>query len=135
MFYILGSVLAGHVISKSQVPTRIDCAFVCLRNQRCVSYNFEEGNKAVHECELNSEGKDRKSANLTSKAGYSYYGTERNVSNSRHVSVFSLEIRLKAAGDIEPAPSGLPVSDWAQVVLAATLTIDVTVCCFSSRIT
>jgi len=92
MFYILGSVLAGHVISKSLVPTRIDCAFVCLRNQRCVSYNFEEGNKAVHECghELNSEGKDSKSANLTSKAGYSYYGTERNVSNSRHVSVFSL---------------------------------------------
>ena len=94
MFYIIGSVLAGDVISKSQVPTRIDCAFECLRSQRCLSYNYEEGNKELHECELNSERKEEcKSANLTSKAGYSYYGTERNVNSSCN---FSLEIRLKA---------------------------------------
>ena len=77
-----GYVLAGHVISKSQVPTRIDCAFECLSSLRCVSYNYEEGNRELHDCELNSEKKDCKCANLTGKAGYSYYGTRRNVSNS-----------------------------------------------------
>lgn len=79
---MIGSVLLGHVISKSQVPTRIDCAFECLTSPRCVSYNYQEGNKALHECELNSESKEYKPANLTGKAGYSYYGTGRNVSNS-----------------------------------------------------
>ena len=74
-------VLAGHVISKSQVPSRIDCSFNCLSDQRCVSYNYEEGNKAIHECELNSESKETKSSNLTSKQGYFYHGTEKNVSN------------------------------------------------------
>ena len=80
-FDIIGSVLVGHVFSKSLVPTRIDCAFECLASQRCVSYNYEEGKKELHECELNSERNESKSANLTDKAGYSYYGTQRNVSN------------------------------------------------------
>jgi len=75
-----GYVLAGHVISKSQVSTRIDCAFECLSSLLCISYNYEEGNTKLHECELNSKRKDYKAANLTGKAGYSYYGTGRNVS-------------------------------------------------------
>lgn len=82
IFDIIESALAGHVVSKSQVPTHIDCAFECLSSQRCVSYNYEEGNKALHECELNSETKESKPTNLTGKAGHSYYGTGRNVSNS-----------------------------------------------------
>lgn len=82
IFNIIDSVLVGHVISASQVPTRIDCAFECLSSLRCVSYNYEEGNKVLHECELNSERKESKSDNFTGKAGYSYYGTKENVSNS-----------------------------------------------------
>ncbi|KAL9959751.1 hypothetical protein ACROYT_G033106 [Oculina patagonica] len=76
---IEGSVLDGYVISKSQVPSRIDCTFECLNDQRCASYNYEEGNKALHECELNSESKKTKPTNLTDKEGYSYYGTGKNV--------------------------------------------------------
>ncbi|XP_078384724.1 uncharacterized protein LOC144667190 [Oculina patagonica] len=76
---IEGSVLDGHVISRYQVPSRIDCTFECLNDQRCASYNYEEGNKALHECELNSESKETKPSNLTGKDGYSYYGTGKNV--------------------------------------------------------
>lgn len=70
------------MISKCQVPTPMDCAFECLSSPRCVSYNYEEGNKELHECELNSERKECKTGNLTDKAGYSYYGTEKDVSKS-----------------------------------------------------
>ena len=70
------------MIDTSQVPSRTDCSFDCLSNQRCVSYNYEGGDKAVHQCELNSENKETKSSDLTNRAGYSYYGTGRNVSQS-----------------------------------------------------
>ena len=80
-FGILDTVLAGYVISKSQAPSRMDCAFDCLSDQRCGSYNYEEGDKVLHVCELNSECKESKPSNLTGKAGYSYYGTGRNVRN------------------------------------------------------
>ena len=76
---MIGYVLDGHVISKSHVTSRIDCSFDCLSDQRCVSYNYEEGDKPSHECELNSESKETKSSDLISKHGYSYYGT--NVSD------------------------------------------------------
>ncbi|KAJ7383889.1 hypothetical protein OS493_025213 [Desmophyllum pertusum] len=77
--HIKDTVLAGYVISKSQAPSRMDCAFDCLSDQRCGSYNYEEGDKVLHVCELNSECKESKPSNLTGKAGYSYYGTGRNV--------------------------------------------------------
>lgn len=108
------------MVSKSQVPTRIDCAFECLSSQRCVSYNYEEGNKARHECELNSETKESKPTNLTGKAGHSYYGTGRNVSNS----CSSWEILLNVTFiNTEPEPSGFLVSGLAQVAMATRLTM------------
>ena len=80
MFFKIGYVLDDHVISKSHVTSRIDCSFDCLSDQRCASYNFEEGDKPNHECELNSESKETKSSYLIRKQGYSYYGTGINVS-------------------------------------------------------
>ena len=67
------------MIFKYNVSSRLDCAFNCLNSGRCLSYNYEEGEKVVHECELNSESKITKSTDLMSRAGYSYYGTGRNV--------------------------------------------------------
>ncbi len=99
LFGIIGSVLAGHVISSSQVPSRIDCTFECLNDQRCASYNYEEGNKALHECELNSESKETKPSNLTGKEGYSYYGTGKNVSNScSYWKILSLQVTRSVVG-------------------------------------
>ena len=71
--------LVGHVIFKYNVSSRLDCAFRCLFNGRCLSYNYKEGEKLDHACELNSESKMTKSTDLMSRAGYSYYGTGRNV--------------------------------------------------------
>ena len=73
LFGIIGSVLAGHVISKSHVSSRIDCTFECLSDQRCALYNYEEGDGELHDCELNSESKETKPLNLIVKPGYSYY--------------------------------------------------------------
>ena len=73
--------LAGHVISSSQVPSRIDCGFDCLDEKRCVSYNYEEGEKVLNECELNNESKETKPLDLTERANYSYYGLLKSVSD------------------------------------------------------
>ena len=73
--------LAGHVISSTQVPSRIDCGFNCLDEQRCVSYNYEEGEKVFHDCELNSESKETRSSDLTERTNYSYYGLRKSVSD------------------------------------------------------
>ena len=73
--------LAGHVISSSQVPSRIDCGFDCLDEKRCVSYNYEEGEKVFHECELNNESKETRPLDLTERANYSYYGLLKSVSD------------------------------------------------------
>lgn len=75
----LGSVLVGHVISSFQVSSRFDCAFECLKNELCISYNYQEGNQALHGCELNNQDKGNKPDNFTDKEGFSYY--EKRVSN------------------------------------------------------
>ena len=75
----LGSVLVGHVISSFQVSSRFDCAFECLKNELCISYNYQEGNQALHGCELNNQDKGNKPDNFTNKEGFSYY--EKRVSN------------------------------------------------------
>ena len=69
------------MIFKYNVSSRLDCAFKCLNNGRCLSYNYEEGEKLDHGCELNSESKITKSTDLMSRPGYSFYGTGRNVRN------------------------------------------------------
>lgn len=75
----LGSVLVGHVISSFQVSSRFDCAFECLKNELCISYNYQEENQALHGCELNNQDKGNKPDNFTNKEGFSYY--EKRVSN------------------------------------------------------
>ena len=74
--------LVGHVISSTQVPSRIDCGFNCLDEQRCISYNYEEGEKVFRDCELNSESKETRPSDLTERTNYSYYGSSKSVSDT-----------------------------------------------------
>ena len=71
------------MISNSIVPSRVDCSFECLNSELCVSYNYEEGNKALHECQLNNERKGKKLHKFSAKAGYAYY--EKSVSSLSYV--------------------------------------------------
>ena len=80
------------MISTAQVPSRIDCGFNCLDEQRCVSYNYEEGEKVFHDCELNSESKETRSSDLTERTNYSYYGLRKSVSDKFKVSVKENEV-------------------------------------------
>ena len=79
--HVIDYSLVGHVISSTQVPSRIDCGFNCLDEQRCVSYNYKEGEKVFHDCELNSESKETRSSDLTERTNYSYYGLRKSVSD------------------------------------------------------
>ena len=71
--------LPAHVIDTRMVTCALDCAFECLSNQRCLSYNYEEVEKVHHVCELNNASAGE-AADLVDRAGFSYYDAGENVS-------------------------------------------------------
>ena len=69
--------LKNHVITKYQVASVIDCAHRCMRESRCVSFNYEDHATSLrHECQINDEKKLKNLVNFIGLDGFSYYEFE-----------------------------------------------------------
>ena len=70
-----GYLLVGHVLETFQVQNYVDCAFKCLLNSTCFSFNYG-GTKTngLYTCELNNSDKLVHPHNFTTKQGYVYSG-------------------------------------------------------------
>lgn len=75
--YLKDAVLINHVIAKHQVTSAIDCAHRCMRESRCVSFNFEEHATSLgHVCQINDERKQDDFENFIGMDGSSYFEFE-----------------------------------------------------------
>ncbi|XP_028405845.1 scavenger receptor cysteine-rich domain superfamily protein-like [Dendronephthya gigantea] len=65
------------IIATHQVISPIHCAFECLDNGKCLSYNFERdaGDDGLHGCELVDKTKNMTS--MSARAGYTHYETSK----------------------------------------------------------
>lgn len=74
MAYLKDAVLINHVIAKHQVTSAIDCGHRCMRESRCVSFNFEEHATSLgHVCQINDERKQDDFGNFIGMDGFSYF--------------------------------------------------------------
>ena len=82
MFFVLfvlpgDAALINHVISKYQVTSVIDCAHRCMRESRCVSFNYEDHATSLrHLCQINGEKRETNFENFIGLDGFSYYEFE-----------------------------------------------------------
>jgi len=75
--HLKDAVLTNHVITKYQVTSVIDCAHRCMRESRCVSFNFEDHATSLrHVCQINDKKKQKNFENFISLDGFSYYEFE-----------------------------------------------------------
>ena len=78
--FVRDAVLTNHVIAKHQVTSVIDCAHRCMRESRCVSFNFEDHSTSPgHLCQINDEKKQNNFESFIGLDGFSYF--EFEVSN------------------------------------------------------
>ena len=92
--YLKDAVLTNHVITEYQVTSVIDCAHRCMRESRCVSFNFEDHATSLrHVCQINDKKKQKNFENFISLDGFSYY--EFEVSHRGVKICMSLEITLE----------------------------------------
>ena len=69
--------LINHVITKYQVALVIDCAHRCMREFRCISFNFKDHPTWLrHECQINYEKKQNNFENFIGLDGFSYFELE-----------------------------------------------------------
>ena len=52
-----GYVLENNVISSYQVASQVECGSKCLRDTRCLSFNYKITNSNMDECEINKANK------------------------------------------------------------------------------
>ena len=50
-------VLENNVIASYQVTSQVDCGSKCLRDTRCLSFNYKITNSNMDECEINKANK------------------------------------------------------------------------------
>ena len=75
-----GHALNGHVIASSEEKRRVDCAFNCLDNPGCKSYNYkDQATPDQHNCKLSDASKESHPADLAS-SDFDYYGAGGGVS-------------------------------------------------------
>ena len=75
--HLKDAVLINHVITKYQVISVIDCAHRCMREPRCVSFNFEDhATSPRHVCQINDKKKEKNFENFIGLDGFSYYEFE-----------------------------------------------------------
>ena len=69
--------LINHVISKFHVASVIDCAHRCMREFRCVSFNYGDHPTSLgHVCQINDEKKQKNFKNFIGLDGFSYFELE-----------------------------------------------------------
>ncbi|KAL9953627.1 hypothetical protein ACROYT_G041074 [Oculina patagonica] len=72
------AVLIHHVIAGHQVTSEIDCAHRCMREYRCMSFNYEDHSTSLpHVCEINDETKQNNLENFIGMDGFSYFELEQ----------------------------------------------------------
>jgi hypothetical protein len=73
-----GYALEGNVTAEHQVVSSFDCAFHCIGDSRCKSFNLKVANVTEkHKCEINNATKLTSNAfAYVRKAGFSYYESE-----------------------------------------------------------
>ena len=75
--HLKDAVLINHVITKYHVTSVIDCAHRCMREPRCVSFNFEDHATSLrHVCQINDKKKEKNFENFIGLDGFSYYEFE-----------------------------------------------------------
>lgn len=70
-----GSVLFDHVLSTHSVESSLICGQQCLRNKRCLSFNFKAipSRNATFLCELSASDTKRSPMNLHKHSDYEYF--------------------------------------------------------------
>ena len=73
-FSFPGSALLGHVLTTHYVQSSLICGHLCLRNERCLSFNFGNIPKEMKFlCELSSSDAKRSSMNLQPHCEFDYF--------------------------------------------------------------
>ena len=81
--YLKDAVLINQVIAEHQVNSVIDCAHRCMRESRCVSFNFEDHYTSPgHVCQINDEKKEMNFDDYVGLDGFSYFEFEVSLDNS-----------------------------------------------------
>ena len=88
MFYAIENVsLTGNVTTVKLATDDLDCAFLCLRNDKpakCFSFNFgRDADHGLHMCELSDSERTLEPHNMQSRNGFDYYGMQTKVSYTR----------------------------------------------------
>ncbi|KAJ7374286.1 Fibrinogen C domain-containing protein 1 [Desmophyllum pertusum] len=67
-------ILTNHVIAEHQVTSEIHCGHRCMRESKCVSFNYEDHNSSLpHVCELSDELMQNDLQSFMAKDGFSYF--------------------------------------------------------------
>ncbi|KAJ7374291.1 hypothetical protein OS493_007376 [Desmophyllum pertusum] len=68
------AVLINHVIAVYQVLSEIDCGHRCMRESKCVSFNYEDHRTSLpHVCEISDERKQNDLQSFIAVDGFSYF--------------------------------------------------------------
>ena len=65
--------VVGHVISTCDVDNAIECGWKCLKDKRCVSYNYLVKTPQKDICEINDQTKSTNPTDYQPKPGVTYY--------------------------------------------------------------
>ncbi|XP_044184510.1 fibrinogen-like protein 1 [Acropora millepora] len=65
--------VVGHVISARDVDNAVECGWECLRDKRCISYNYQVKINQNDICEINDQTKSTKPTDYQPKPGVTYY--------------------------------------------------------------
>ena len=84
------------LIETVQTQSQIWCAFQCIANEKCLSYNYQhDSSSELHDCELLDRTKNE--ALLTARSGYSHYETAQvcNSINTTNKSQIKISVMKK----------------------------------------
>ncbi|XP_067044652.1 uncharacterized protein [Acropora muricata] len=65
--------VVGHVISARDVDNAVECGWECLRDKRCISFNYQVKINQNDICEINDQTKSTKPTDYQPKPGVTYY--------------------------------------------------------------
>ena len=79
-----GYTLVNHVIATHTVTCPIDCAWECLRDARCRSFNYANSGKT---CELSDQSKATAPNDFVLRKGITYYEPTTQMVSHRNLQI------------------------------------------------
>ena len=72
-FFFSDRYLEDHIAQTHHVTTSIDCAFQCMSDSRCQSYNLQTEGTPTYKCDINSKNKTGEPLSLVNRPGFIYF--------------------------------------------------------------